>query len=252
MIPKEFSLSGKVAVVGGAGRSWLKELASYLAEAGADVVLYGQDDQEMAAAAQAVKKMGRRAMTITTNVTSSREVEKMVATAVAQFGQIDILVNSFDRQFAKPLVEVTVDEWNRVMATNLNAVFVGTKAVGKHMLERKEGKIITISSGLAERGLPNSTAYCTSKGGVIQFTRALALEWARQNVRVNAIALGWMAEGAEAQEGDWRNLLTRYIPVMRLGQPDDLAAVLVYLASDASSFVTGSTFYVTGGLMAHG
>lgn len=252
MIPKEFSLSGKVAVVGGAGRSWLKELASYLAEAGADVVLYGQDDQEMAAAAQAVKKMGRRAMTITTNVTSSREVEKMVATAVAQFGQIDILVNSFDRQFAKPLVEVTVDEWNRVMATNLNAVFVGTKAVGKHMLERKEGKIITISSGLAERGLPNSTAYCTSKGGVIQFTRALALEWARQNVRVNAIALGWMAEGAEAQGGDWRNLLTRYIPVMRLGQPDDLAAVLVYLASDASSFVTGSTFYVTGGLMAHG
>jgi NAD(P)-dependent dehydrogenase (short-subunit alcohol dehydrogenase family) len=252
MIPKEFSLSGKVAVVGGAGRSWLKELASYLAEAGADVVLYGQDDQEMAAAAQAVKKMGRRAMTITTNVTSSREVEKMVATAVAQFGQIDILVNSFDRQFAKPLVEVTVDEWNRVMATNLNAVFVGTKTVGKHMLERKEGKIITISSGLAERGLPNSTAYCTSKGGVIQFTRALALEWARQNVRVNAIALGWMAEGAEAQEGDWRNLLTRYIPVMRLGQPDDLAAVLVYLASDASSFVTGSTFYVTGGLMAHG
>jgi NAD(P)-dependent dehydrogenase (short-subunit alcohol dehydrogenase family) len=252
MIPKEFSLSGKVAVIGGAGRSWLKELASYLAEAGADVVLFGQDDREMAAAAQAVKKMGRRAITVTTNVTSSREVEKMVATAVGQFGKIDILVNSFDRQFAKPLVEVTVDEWNRVMATNLNAVFVGTKAVGKHMLERKEGKIITISSGLAERGLPNSTAYCTSKGGVIQFTRALALEWARLNVRVNAIALGWMAEGAEAQDGDWRNLLTRYIPVMRLGQPDDLAAVLVYLASDASSFVTGSTFYVTGGLMAHG
>ncbi|HEX9976655.1 MAG TPA: SDR family NAD(P)-dependent oxidoreductase, partial [Dehalococcoidales bacterium] len=145
MIPKEFSLSGKVAVVGGAGRSWLKELASYLAEAGAGVVLYGQDDQEMAEAAQAVKKMGRRAMTVIINVTSSREVEKMVAMAVAQFGQIDILVNSFDRQFAMPLVEVTVDEWNRVMATNLNAVFVSTKAVGKHMLERKEGKIITIS-----------------------------------------------------------------------------------------------------------
>jgi NAD(P)-dependent dehydrogenase (short-subunit alcohol dehydrogenase family) len=252
MIPKEFSLSGKVAVVGGAGRSWLKELASYLAEAGADVVLFGQDDQKMAAAAQAVKKMGRRALTVTTNVTSSREVEKMVATAVGQFGQIDILVNSFDLQFARPLVEVTAGEWDRVMAINLNAVFISTKAVGRHMLERKGGKIITISSGLAERGLPNSTAYCTSKGGVSQFTRALALEWARQNVRVNAIALGWMAEGAEGRDADWRNLLTRYIPVMRLGQPDDLAAVLVYLASDASSFVTGSTFYVTGGLMAHG
>jgi NAD(P)-dependent dehydrogenase (short-subunit alcohol dehydrogenase family) len=252
MIPKEFSLSGKVAVISGAGRSWLEELASYLAEAGADVVLSGQDDQKMAAAAQAVKKMGRRAITVTTNVTSSREVEKMVATTVGQFGKIDILVNSFDLQFAKPLVEVTVDEWKRVMATNLNAVFVSTKAVGKHMLERKEGKIITISSGLAERGLPNSTAYCASKGGVIQFTRALALEWARQNIRVNTIALGWMAEGAEAQEGDWRNLFTRYIPVTRFGQPDDLAAVLVYLASDASSFVTGSTLYVTGGLMAHG
>jgi NAD(P)-dependent dehydrogenase (short-subunit alcohol dehydrogenase family) len=252
MIPKEFSLSGKVAVIGGAGRSWLKELASYLAEAGANVVLFGQDDPEMTAAAQTVKKMGRRAMTVTTNVTSPREVEKMVATAVGQFGHIDILVNSFDRQFAKPLVEVTLDEWNRVVAANLTAVFVSTKAVGKHMLERKEGKIITISSGLAERGLPNGTVYCTSKGGVIQFTRALALEWARLNVRVNAIALGWMAEGAEAQEGDWRNILTRYIPVMRLGRPDDLAAVLVYLASDASSYVTGSTLYVTGGLMAHG
>jgi NAD(P)-dependent dehydrogenase (short-subunit alcohol dehydrogenase family) len=252
MIPKEFSLSRKVAVIGGAGRSWLEELASYLAEAGADVVLYGQDDREMAAAAQAVRKMGRRAITVTTNVTSSREVEKMVATAVGQFGKIDILVNSFDLQFARPLVEVTVDEWNRVMATNLNAVFVSTKAVGKHMLERKEGKIITISSGLAERGLPNSTAYCASKGGVIQFTRALALEWARQNIRVNAIALGWMAEGAEAREGDWRNIFTRYIPVARLGRPDDLAAALVYLASDASSFVTGATLYVTGGLMAHG
>jgi len=252
MIPKEFSLSGKVAVVGGAGRSWLKELASYLGEAGADVVLFGQDEKQMAAAAQAVKTMGRRAITITTNVTSSREVEKMVAKAVGQFGQIDILVNSFDLQFAKPLVEVTVDEWNRVLATNLNAVFASAKAVGKHMLERKQGKIITISSGLAERGLPNSTAYCTSKGGVIQFTRALALEWARQNIRVNAIALGWMAEGAEVQDETWRNLLTHYIPVARFGQPDDLAAVLVYLASDASSFVTGSTFYVTGGLMAHG
>jgi NAD(P)-dependent dehydrogenase (short-subunit alcohol dehydrogenase family) len=120
------------------------------------------------------------------------------------------------------------------------------------MLERKEGKVINITSGLAERGLSNGTAYCASKGAVLQFTRALALEWARYNVRVNAIALGWMADTAETSKKEWQDSLTRLTALKRLGQPDDLACALIYLASDASSFVTGSTFYLTGGLMAHG
>ena len=190
MIPKEFSLEGKVAIVAEAGRSWLNTMASCLAEAGADIVLAGQARKQMEEAAQEVKKWGRRTMAIPTDVTSYQQIEEMVSTVISQWGKVDILVNNMDLQFAKPLLEVVEEEWQRVIATNLTAVFLCTKAVGKHMVELKRGKIVTISSVLAERGLPNSTAYCASKGGVGQFTKALALEWARQNIQVNAIGVG--------------------------------------------------------------
>jgi len=252
MVPKEFSLAGKVAVVGGAGRSWLNTIASALAEAGADIALFGQETKEMEAAAQEAKKQGRRTLTFKTDITNYQQIEKMAGAVVSQWGKIDRLINSFDLQFAKPFTQITDDEWNKVMSINLNAVFLGIRVVSKHMIEKKEGKIITITSGLAERGLPNSAAYCASKAAIGGLTKALALEWARQNIRVNAIALGWMSEGAEAQNSDSKALLTRYVPVARLGKPDDLGAALVYLASDASSFVTGSTYFVTGGVMAHG
>ncbi len=251
MIPKEFSLEGKVAVVAGAGRSWLRTLASCLAEAGADVVLANHDQKQAKEAVEGVEKYGRRATAISTDVTNYQQVEEMAAKVISQWGQIDILVNSLDLQFAKPLLETAEEEWQRVIATNLTAVFLCTKAVGKYMIERKGGKVITISSGLAERGLPNSTAYCASKGGVDQFTKALALEWARQNIRVNAIGVGWFSDKAEGERGETEDALVRYIPLHRLGRPDDLGALLVYLASDASSYVTGQTYFVTGGVMAH-
>jgi len=252
MIPKGFSLEGKVAVVAGAGRSWLKALASFLAEAGADVALADQDRKQMEEAAQEVKNWGRQAIVIPTDVTSYQQIEEMAVAVTSQWEKIDILVNSMDLQFAQPLLEVTEEEWHRVITTNLTAVFLCTKAVGKHMMERKEGKVITITSVLAERGLPNSTAYCASKGGVGQFTKALALEWARQNIRVNAIGVGWISGEAEGEEGESRDPLVRYIPLRRLYRPDDLGALLVYLASDASSYVTGQTYFVSGGVMAHG
>jgi NAD(P)-dependent dehydrogenase (short-subunit alcohol dehydrogenase family) len=252
MLPGEMSLKDRVAVVGGLGQSWQKEIASYLAEAGADVAVFGKDKDEMAAAVRAVEKLGRQAMAITADVTSTREVSNMVKTVLKKWQKIDILVNSFNLPFAKPLPEISTAEWTKVIEANLTPVFVSTQVVGKHMLERKQGKVVTITSGLAERGIPNGTAYCASKGAVVQFTRALALEWARSNVRVNAIALGWMEDSAETANPEWRDALVRYAPLKRLARPEDFAAALVYLASDASSFVTGSTFYITGGLMAHG
>ena len=252
MIPKVFSLEGKVAVVAGAGRSWLKTLASCLAEAGADVALASQDEKQMREAAEVVRGRGRGMMTIPADVTSDQQLEELAAKSISQWGKIDILVNSLDLQFAKPLLEVAEEEWYRVITTNLTAVFLCTKAVGKHMMERKEGKVITISSGLAERGLPNSTAYCASKAGVGAFTRALALEWAQENIQVNAIGVGWFSEETAGEEGEPTDPLLRYIPIRRLGRPDDLEALLVYLASDASSYVTGQTYYISGGVMAHG
>lgn len=252
MLPRGMSLAEKVAVVGGLGQSWQKEIASYLAEAGADVAVFGRDKDEMQQAAEAVKRSGRRAMALTVDVTNPREVAKMAAEVSRSWQKIDILVNSFNLPFAKPLSEISNAEWNQVIEANLTPVFVCCQAVGKYMLERKDGRVITITSGLAERGLPNGTAYCASKGAVVQFTRALALEWARSNVRVNAIALGWMEDAVETSRPEWKDALVRYAPLKRLARPDDFAAALVYLASDASSFVTGSTFYITGGLMAHG
>lgn len=252
MVVEGFSLTGKVALVGGLGQSWQKEMAGYLAEAGAEVALFGKDEEQMSAGVKRAQELGKEAMAIATDVTSYQQVEKMVQTVLQKWQRIDILVNSFNLPFAKPLVETDPEEWQKAMSANSTPVFICTRAVGKHMLERKEGKVINITSGLAERGLPNGTAYCAGKGAVVQFTRALALEWARCNVRVNAIALGWMADTAETSKKEWQDSLAHLTSLKRLGQPDDLACALVYLASDSSSFVTGSTFYLTGGLMAHG
>ena len=252
MMLEEFSLTDKVALIGGLGQSWQKEMAGYLAEAGAQVALFGQDEEQMSAGVKKAQELGKEAMAIPVDVTSYRQVEKMVQTVLKKWQRIDILVNSFNLPFAKPLVETSPEEWQKAMSANSTPVFICTRAVGKYMLERKEGKVVNITSGLAERGLPNGTVYCASKGAVVQFTRALALEWAQYNVQVNAIALGWMADTVETSKKEWHDSLTRLTPLKRLGQPDDLACALVYLASDASSFVTGSTFCLTGGLMAHG
>lgn len=251
MVPKEFNLEGRVAMIATTGRKWLGALASYLAEAGADVALASQERKEVEGAAEKVKHLGRQVMVLPMDVTNYQQVEDMVSKVVSQWGKIDILVNNFNLKFGKPLLEVTEKEWEKVISANLTPVFICTKAVGKHMLERKQGKVIIFTSGLAERGLPNSAVYCASQGGIIQFTRALALEWARQNIQVNAIGTGWMADEPLGVAEDVMNRLIRYIPLKRLGRPDDVANLLIYLASDASSYVSGQTFYVDGGVMAH-
>jgi len=256
MILKEFSLEGKTAVIAGAGRSWLPVLATYLADAGADVALTGRDTKQMEAAAAAVKKTGRKTMTVPATLTSAKEVEEAASKINKEWGKIDILVNAMDALFAKPLLETTDAEWTKVMDINLNSVFATTKAVGKFLMDKKYGKVITLSSGLGERGIPYGATYCASKGAICQFTRALSLEWIRQNITVNAIGLGWMTDKQEEPQdspvGQFVPVLVRYIPLRRLGKGDDLGGTLVYLSSDASVYTTGQTFYVTGGIMAHG
>lgn len=249
MVADEFSLQGNVAIVAGDGRDWARYIALALAEAGADIVVAARNREAAEGTAEEVRRLGRRALAIPTDVTDPPQVQRMVERAVAEFGRVDILVNGTDLEFAKPFLEVTEKEWHRVLDTNLTSAFLCTRAVGRHMLEQKKGKIINIASGLGVRGLPHATAYCASMGGLVQFTKALALEWARDNIRVNCIGPGWFSEEVgEAQQDP----LLRYIPMRRRGHPREIGSLAVYLASDASEYVSGQTFFVDGGVIAHG
>ena len=250
-IPAEWNLSGKAAIITADRRGWTPYLASALAEAGADVAIAGAEDSDMREAAAAVEREGRRALAVATDVTDSAQAGAAVERALAEFGKIDILVNNARVEFGKPFADVSEVEWKRVMDFNVGSVFVFCQAVGKHMLDRGRGRIINMNSGLAVRGLWNSTAACASHGAVHQLTSALALEWARSNIRVCGIGAGWVTTDepdADAQP----DLLDRYLPSRRRGHPTDLCGLLVYLASDADDFVTGQTVFIDGGALAHG
>jgi NAD(P)-dependent dehydrogenase (short-subunit alcohol dehydrogenase family) len=167
----------------------------------------------------------------------------------SQFERIDILINNFNLEFTKPFLDITEEEWRQVIDTNLTSVFHCCKSVGKYMVEQKSGSIVNIVSGLGERGLPNGAAYCASMGGVIQLTKVLALEWARKNIRVNTIAIGWM-ENSNGQRVE--DPIVKYIPVQRRGNAEDVIPLVIFLASEASSYLNGNVYTVDGGLMARG
>lgn len=250
MVANAFKLDGKVALVAGDSPFWSKYVAKALAEAGADVAVAGKDTKKVKEAVEAVESLGRKATGLTIDTTKSSEVEKMMTQAIAGLGKVDILVNATDLQFAKPFVEVTEEEWRRVMDVDMNSVFLCCKAVAKHMLEKKNGRIISIISCLAERGLPNSAAYCSALGGVLQLTRALALEWVKEGITVNAVGTGWFSETERTGLPDEERLI-RYLPLKRYGSPDEIGSLVVYLASDAATYYTGQLVHVDGGVMSH-
>ena len=245
-----WDLTGKVALVTGDRRGWTPLFAGALADAGAEVALAGHAGSDLHDAACSVRSHGREALVVEADLTRSAEVERVVTAVAARFRGIDVLVNNAYVDFGKPLVDTTDAEWDAVMAFNVRSTFLLCRAVGQRMLAQGGGRIINIGSGLAERGLVNSTAACAAQGAIRQMTAALGLEWARGNVRVNAIGAGWMSTEAPTEE-DNRELLVRFIPSKRKGHPSDLCGLLVYLASDASDFVTGQMLYVDGGATAH-
>lgn len=250
MVSSEFSLDGKKALVAGDSRFWSKHITAALAEAGADVAVATSDSEKLKEATAEVQKLGKKAVAITADITQSSQVKEMVDQAIAGLGKIDILVNAADLEFAKPFVDITEDEWHRVMAANLNSVFLSCQAVGKPMLSQQKGRIINIISCLAERGMINGAAYCASMGGVLEITRALAIEWARQGITVNAIGAGWPSE-TETTGAPGEDKLLRYLPLKRYGHPSEVGSMVVYLASDAADYLSGQFMYVDGGIMAH-
>lgn len=250
MVAGEFNLSGKKALVTGYGRFWVKYVAAALAEAGADVAIAAKNSKKVEEAAAEVQRLGRKAVPIPSDVTQSSQVQKMVEQAVAELGRIDILVNAADLQFAQPILEMTEEQWHRVLEANLTSAFLCCQAVGKHMLPQKKGRIINVTSCLAERGVINGAAYCAAMGGVLQLSRVLALEWAREGITVNAIGTGMFAESDSTGLADEERLL-RYLPTKRYGRPGEIGSLVVYLASDATDFISGQFFHVDGAVMAH-
>ena len=249
-IPSEWDLTGKKAIITADSRGWTPYFAGALAEAGADVAIAGRESSDMVQAAAAVERHGRKAITVTTDLTDSSSVRDMVAAAVEGLGGLDILVNNARAEFGKRFEKVSEDEWDLYMDFTLKSVFLTCRAVGSHMLEQESGHIVNIGSGLSQRGLWNSVAVCAAQGAIHQMTSSLALEWGRQGIRVNGIGAGWVTP-EEPSEEDQKELLVRYLPSRRKGHPNDLAALLVYLSSDACDFVTGQTIFIDGGALAH-
>jgi NAD(P)-dependent dehydrogenase (short-subunit alcohol dehydrogenase family) len=249
MAKNEFSLDGSVAVVTASGSAWLADMALALAEVGARVVLTGGPESEISAAALAVQQTGGEAVAVPANLVSERDVAKMVRRILKDMGSIGVLINTLNFEFWKPLLEITTKEWKHVYNTNVIANFLCTRQIGKHMVAKKKGSIVNVTSGLAQRGLSNGAAYCASMGSVLQMTRALALEWANQQVRVNAVGVGWL-QGPTKTEG--KDPLIGYIPMRRRAVLEDIIPLIIFLASEASSYLSGSIYMVDGGLMARG
>lgn len=248
----KFKLYGKVALVTGASRGLGKAIAIGLAEAGADMVLV--DILETDTTQQEIEKLGRKAITIKADLSSINCVDPIVKTAVDEFGKIDILVNNAGIIRRAPLTEFTEKDWDDVININQKTLFFLTQAVARVMIKRSEGgKVINIASMLSFQGGILVPSYTASKSAVMGLTRLMANELAVQNINVNAIAPGYMATDntapLRADEKRNKTILER-IPARRWGQPEDLKGVVVFLASEASSYMHGYTVAVDGGWLA--
>ena len=245
-----FDLSGRTAIVTGAGRGLGKAIALALAEAGADLVAVARTTSEIEATAAAARQRGRRALVVPTDVTQVAQVNAMVEQAMAEYGKVDVLVNNVGLYWPKPALEVTDEEWDYVLRTVLHSQFYCVRAVGRHMVEQRYGKIINIGSHWGMIGVANNVPYSVAKGAVLQMTKALAVEWARYGVRVNAICPGHIrTQLTEKELADPKiyALIMRHLPLKYVSEPKDIAPLAVYLASAASDFMTGSSLVIDGG-----
>jgi NAD(P)-dependent dehydrogenase (short-subunit alcohol dehydrogenase family) len=248
-------LAGKVAVVLGGTSGLGRAIAMGLAEAGADVVATSRRTDVVEEAAKAIEAKGRRSLRVTSDVTDRSSLEKLRAAVLEAFGRVDILLNAAGRTKRTPTLELPEDEWAAILDTNLTGALRASQVFARPMLEKGSGSIIHIASLASFVGLMEVAAYTASKAGVAGLVRALAVEWAPKGVRVNGIAPGVfrtplnqnLLDGTE--RGREFKIRT---PMQRFGQPEELQGMAVYLASDASRFVTGQTLAVDGGFLASG
>ena len=251
-----FDLSGRIAIVTGGNGGIGLGMAQGLASAGAVVVLAGRNAKKGEAAVQRIAQAGGKAEFAKVDVTSEASCRALIDAAAARHGRLDILVNNAGTNIRKPPDVLSATEWHTVIDTNLTSAFICTHAAYPHMQKARRGKIINIGSMMSIFGTGFALAYAASKGGIVQFTRACATAWAKENIQVNAVLPGWidtdLTRGARREiAGLNENVLAR-TPAGRWGDPKDFGGIAVFLASAASDFVTGAAIPVDGGYSVQG
>ena len=247
-----FDLTGKVALVTGASRGLGQYMGRALARAGADLVISSRSLAHLEPFRAEVASLGRTALPVELDVRDYDSIQRAVASAVKHYEKIDILINNAGLNVRKPALEITWDEWNLVLDTNLRGEFFVAQAVARDsMIPRKYGRIINIGSVTSVFGYAGLTPYCASRGGVKQMTMSLADDWGKHGITVNCLAPGWFKTSQNAvlyENKEWLEYIIDRIPMRRPGAPQDLDGAVVFLASDASAYFTGQTMLVDGGI----
>jgi gluconate 5-dehydrogenase len=246
-----FDLNGKVAIVTGGSIGLGRQMAEGLAEAGADLVLCARKKERCEKAAKELEALGGDVLPLGCDVKKPEDVQAVIDATVERFGRLDILINNAGTSWGAPVEDMTVEQWNKVIETNLTGTFLFSQAAGKVMTPQKRGKIINITSVAGIHGAPpafQAIGYHASKGGVIAFTKDLACKWGMHNIQVNAIAPGWFPTNMSAVVIERnREAFLKRLPLGRFGGENDLKGAAVFLASAASDFVTGHVLVVDGG-----
>jgi NAD(P)-dependent dehydrogenase (short-subunit alcohol dehydrogenase family) len=247
---ENFNLTGKVAMVTGSTKGLGEVAAMALAKAGADIAVCGRNTSDLNRVSSAITALGRKSAGYHLDVTSRDNIHSGVEKILRQFGKVDILVNNAGVNHRVPVVEYPEEMWDLVINTNLKGYFLVSQAVVPQMLQRGYGKVINLSSIMGDVALPNQVAYASSKGGVNQMTKVMALEWAKSGVTVNAIGPTYFVTELNTQirnDPERFNFINERTPMGRWGNPVELEGVIIFLASSASDFITGQIIYIDGG-----
>lgn len=243
-------LKNKVAIVTGSTKGIGRGIVEGLAKAGADVVIVSRNQDDCNQVAKEIKEFGHDALPVATDVTNLNAIDELVKKVTEYYGKIDILVNNAGSVITKKAEDLTEADWDRVLNVDLKGVFFCAQAVGRQMISQKQGKIINLASILGLVGDRQVLPYCVSKGGVIQMTKALALEWAKHKIQVNALCPGYVItpmNEADLNNEKIYNHIIKKIPMRRLGEIGDMVGAAVFMASNASDYMTGQTLVVDGG-----